>query len=497
MSATRRRFGLVLAAGVLAATPARPQSARHPRVTEAIFLIETWLDAQRAYQRIPGLSAAVVRDQELVWSGGFGLADLERKAAATPTTLYSICSISKLFTSLGVLQLRDAGKLRLDDPVGKHLPWFNIKRQFQGAPEITIEGLLTHASGLPREADYPYWTGPFTFPTREHVMERLSKQETLYPAESDFQYSNLGLTLAGEVVAAASGQPYEAYVRSHILDPLGLSDTHPQMPESERGRRLATGYGPWKREGERRPLPFFQARGIGPAAGYASTARDLASFASWQFKLLGPGRAEGTGGLGGNGGTGGVEVLSANTLREMQRVHFVDTDFETTWGLGFAVWRSEGKTFVGHGGSCPGYRTELLLKPDEKIATVVMANAIDANAGGLAQRVYEIVSPALKAAHDTTPPKLADPALARYVGTYDAEWGGERQVLIWEGQLAVLDLPSDNPIRALTKLRQAGEHSFRRVGPDDSLGEAWTFEMGPDGRPARLWVHGNSSARIR
>ena len=75
MSATRRPFGLVLAAGVLAATPARPQSARHPRVTEAIFLIETWLDAQRAYQRIPGLSAAVVRDQELVWSGGFGLAD--------------------------------------------------------------------------------------------------------------------------------------------------------------------------------------------------------------------------------------------------------------------------------------------------------------------------------------------------------------------------------------------------------------------------------------
>src|SRR6185295_19189268 len=124
----------------------------NPRVQSALQVARTWLDAEQAYHRIPGLSAAIVADQELVWSGGFGYADLARRDPATPETIYSICSISKLFTSLAVLQLRDQGKLRLDDPVGKHLGWFNIKRTYPEGPEITIEGLLTHASGLPRES---------------------------------------------------------------------------------------------------------------------------------------------------------------------------------------------------------------------------------------------------------------------------------------------------------------------------------------------------------
>ena len=82
------------------------------RVKQTINLLQIWLDAQRAYQQIPGISAAVVYDQQVVWSAGFGYADLARKAPATPNTIYSICSISKLFTSIGVMQLRDQGKLQ-------------------------------------------------------------------------------------------------------------------------------------------------------------------------------------------------------------------------------------------------------------------------------------------------------------------------------------------------------------------------------------------------
>ena len=122
-------------------------------------VMQTWLEAQRAYEHIPAVSAALVKDQQVIWSGGYGYADVERKVPATASTIYSICSISKLFTSVAVMQLRDAGKLRLDDPVAKHLSWFNIKRTFPEREEITIEGLMTHASGLPRESDYPYWTG--------------------------------------------------------------------------------------------------------------------------------------------------------------------------------------------------------------------------------------------------------------------------------------------------------------------------------------------------
>jgi CubicO group peptidase (beta-lactamase class C family) len=186
---------------------ATEQPQQNPRIAQALEVAKVYLDATRAYQQIPGLSVAIVKDQDVIWSGGFGVSDLEKKTPATASTIYSICSISKLFTSVAVMQLRDEGKLRLDDPVAKHLSWFALKRSKPEAGDITIEGLLTHASGLPRESNQPYWTGPdFPFPTHDQIVAGLSQQEALYPAETYFQYSNLGITLAGEIVSAASGK---------------------------------------------------------------------------------------------------------------------------------------------------------------------------------------------------------------------------------------------------------------------------------------------------
>ena len=459
---------------------------QHPRVKQALNLAQVWLDAQRAYQQIPGVSAAVVYDQQLLWSAGFGYADVSRKTPATPSTIYSICSISKLFTSIGVMQLRDEGKLRIDDPVARYIPWFKIKRSDPLGPEITIEGLLTHSSGLPRESDFPYWTGPeFAFPTREQVKERLASQETLYPAETYFQYSNLGLTLAGELIASVSGEPYEAYVGKRILQPLGLKSTTSEIPEKERGGRLATGYSALRRDGTRVPVPFFRARGIAPAAGYASSAEDLARFASWQFRVLER--------------KGGEEVLRSNTLREMQRVHWVDPDLETMWGLGFSVSRSEGKVFVGHGGSCPGFRTQLLLKPDEKLATIFMANAQGVNTGEFVQQMYNIVAPAIKAAGKPATNEAGQPQanLARYTGTYESGFGGEFAIVEWEDGLATLSLPTMDPVRGLIKLKKVSEHTFRRIRKDEALGETLVFELGREGRAVRVIWNSNQYRRVR
>ena len=195
--------------------------------------------------------------------------------------------ISKLFTSIAILQLRDQGLLRLDDPVSKHLSWFNIEQSYSDSPPITIRALLTHSSGLPRESDYPYWNAPqFNFPNREKVLEQLGHQKTLYPADRYFQYSNLGLTLAGEIVAAVSGQDYTTSVENNIIRPLGLTDTRPEMPENLYGTKLATGYSAMTRNGLRNKLPFFNANAITPAAGFSSTADDLGLFAIWQLSLL-------------------------------------------------------------------------------------------------------------------------------------------------------------------------------------------------------------------
>ena len=478
--------------------------ASHPRVVEALALLEVWADAERAYRDIPAVSMALVDGDSVFWSRGFGLAHRESGAAAAPDTLYSICSISKLFTGIGVLQLRDEGRLSLDEPIGSYLPWFDVRQAHAESPPITLRGILTHSSGLPRESAHPYWTGPeFPFPTREAMIEELSEQETLYPAERYFQYSNLGITLAGEVVAALTGEPYPEYVRRAILDPLGLRDTTPFLPEQERGKRLATGYGRRRREGEREPLPFFQPDAIAPAAGFTSTALDLGRFAAWQLRL----REQ-----------GGRDVLAASTLREMQRVHWMDPDWKTTWGLGFSVWRHGEVTMVGHGGSCPGYRTELAIVPADRFAVAFLSNAIDAETAIFTRAAYDLVAPALKTARadwdraagarataageqleGAVPARAAESAAAKkgaasfdtslYTGVYASAWG-EAAIVAWEGGLAMVPLPTDAPLRRLEKMRHVEGHTFRRVRDDGELGETLTFEL-DNGRVARARRHGN------
>ena len=489
----RRVAGILLASlftvssrGALAEPPEPKSIANDPRVLRAVELAKTWLEAQRAYDRIPGVSAEIVHDQEVVWSGAFGMADVEAKLPATVDTIYSICSISKLFTSVAVMQQRDAGKIHLEDPVGKHLSWFRLKKT-EGEGDITIEGLLTHASGLPRESDFPYWSAPdFTFPTHEEVVSRISAQEALYSPESHFQYSNLGITLAGEVVSSVSGSPYEEYVRTRILEPLRLANTTPQMPEEERGKRLATGYTALDRDGQRRPLPFFRAQGIGAAAGFASTATDLGKFASWQFRLL---------------EKGGTEVLKATSLREMYRIHWAEPDFETLWGLGFAIWKDDdgSKMFVGHGGSCPGYRTQLLLMPGERVGIVFLANAGGVNTGRFAQRLYDIVAPAIKEAiKEPEEGKATDSTLRKYVGTYDVQpWGGEVAIVPWDEGLTMVEFPTMDPLKEMDRFKKVGEHRFRRIRKDDSLGEEIVFEIGADGRATQFTQHSNRYRRVR
>ena len=481
----KRQIACLIVVLLLVPLGVRAQSlAEDPRVESVLDLLEIWMEAQVAYEDLPGVSMGIVVDQDLIWSQGFGYADIESGKPATPETIYSICSISKLFTSISVMQLRDQGKLDLDDSVGEILPWFDIENTFPEGPAISVRRILTHSAGLPREAGYPYWTGPeYAFPTHEQVVERLSDQETLYPSAEYFQYSNLGLTLAGEIVAEASGQPYDEYVRQHILDPLGLESTNPEIPDSERGARLATGYTSKLRDGSRKVVPDYLVRGIAPAAGFTSTVKDLARFAAWQFRLL----AE-----------GGDEVLSANTLKEMQRVHWIDPDWETTRGLGFSVSRRDDKTFVGHGGSCPGYRTQLLMSPKDRIAVIFMTNGQGTSTGTYTNGTFNAIAPAIAATLKSPGEgKALDPALEKFVGRYERPLGGESYVLPWKGGLAVLSLPTSNPTASLTRLKHMGDNIFRRIRDDEELGEEVVFELDADGEVVRMWRHSNPTYRVR
>jgi len=440
-----------------------------PNLDHQLRLVERWLAAQRAYDRVPGLSAAVVQGQELIWSGASGQADLASARPARADTIYGICSISKLFTGIAVMQLRDAGKLDLHAPLESVLPWFGLRQRHDGSPPITLAAVLTHSAGLPREADAHYWMGPdFRFPSSEEIRKRLGGQETLYPADRYYQYSNLGLTLAGDVVAEVSGLPYAEYVRSRILQPLGLDDTDTGFPDGEKAARVATGYGYWGRDAGREPMPRYDTRGIAPAAGFSSTAVDLARFAAWQLAVL-------------DGGDD--SVLAANTLREMQRVQWLDADWQVARGLAFGVYKVGERILVGHSGDCPGFNTRLYLDLASRRAVVVMANANKVNVDGYAAEVFDLLdAPGAPSSPDQVLPNRDD-----YLGSYDGRpWFGEELVFAWKDGLAMLNLPAADPSAGIVQLIHLEDDHFATRRDDGTRGHDVRFRRDAGGRVSHL-----------
>jgi CubicO group peptidase (beta-lactamase class C family) len=444
-------------------------------VRAAIDLLSAWIESQVAYAGQPGLSIGIVHDQDVVWAAGFGRASLEQDRPATPETLYRIASITKLFTSTAILQLRDAGRLRLDDPIVEHLPWFAIDQPHADAPVMTIRHLLTHTAGLPREAAFPYWTDG-DFPTMERIRERLPRQRAALPTETKWKYSNLAMALAGEIVAAVSGRPYADYVGQHVLEPLGMKRTLVSTPPPDHPE-LATGYLRRLPGGGRTPAPHSDGRGITAAANMTTCVTDLARFAMLQFR---------------RGAAGGAQVLKSSTVREMQRPHWLEPDWTAGWGLGFRIVRQGGKTYVGHGGSLRGYRTQVQLCPAERIGVIVLTNADDGDPLKYVDKAFDWVAPAiLKAATPPTP--SAPPAgWQRYAGKYRNTWG-DVQVLLVDNRLAMLDPSLADPMPAVVWLHPAGEHTFRMETRNGfgSHAEEVVFELAADGGVRRVKVGEN------
>lgn len=467
--------------GVAGATAA--EQARQSRALgEALSLIDLWIEQTRQYERIPALSVAVVRGDQTVWARGYGHIDRARRIPASADTIYSICSISKLFTAVAFMQLWEQGKVRLDEPVTTYLPWARLAPDARESLPVTMEALLTHSAGLPREAVHPYWTGPdFPFPTDEELREGISGQSPLYPVGRTFQYSNLGMTLVGDTVAVVSGVPYGEYVTDHILQPLGLANTRPFIPGDLYGRQMAVGWGSLDPDGTRPAVRRFDARGINPAAGFSSSVNDLARFARWQFRLLRSGEAE---------------VLRASTLREMHRVHYLSPDRRTSWGLGFSSYQLDGREIVGHGGSCPGYRSTLMLDPASETAIAIALNAME-DPARLARKLTTILAQRLNA-QDFAPPPGAAVKLLDYAGIYDAQpWNREFAILPWAGGLASAEIAngdrSDDPAR----LKPIGADRFLVVTDRGEERDVVTFLRDDKGRVTGLERFGNFTRLVR
>ena len=478
----KRVVSLVAVVVCLWSAPAVCQDlADHPEVASQIRLMDAWIQAQMKDIDLPGLVIGVVHDQEVVWSKAYGYADIERHTAMRSDSIFRIASHSKLFTSIAILQLRDAGKLRLDDPITVHLPWFDIQNPYPEAEPVRIWNLLTHSAGLPRESDHPAWT-EFEFPTGDDLRATVSQQQAAYPSATVWKYSNLGLSLAGAIVETGSGRDYEEYIETEIMTPLGMNSSSVGVPSEGHRARLVTGYGRRWPDKPRGVMPFIDARAFDPATGLSSSVEDMLTFLAWQMRLRAGYR---------------TEVLHANTLREMQRVHWLREDWRGGNGWGFAISHREERDLIGHGGSYPGYRTNTQLSPTENVGVVVFTNGGDGNPARYVNKVFEWIAPAITRA--TVKPMLlaaADPSWTQYVGTYRSR-GGEREVMVFDEELVVISPLSDDPMTGKSVLRPLGEHTFRIEGTGGGPhGELARFELDADGNVRRLYMGVNYSERV-
>ena len=225
--------------------------AEQADLATAIQLLDKWIQHTRHKAHLPGLAIGLVHRGELLWGKGYGLANVEQGTPVTLDTRFRIASITKTFTATAIMQLRDAGKLSLDDPAADYLDWFDLR--YEDAPPITIRNLLTHTSGLPRDAHRPMWTDRRGVPLDEFV-ETTRKRQPTRPPYDKFAYSNLGYSVLGSVIEAVTGDSWANYVQQHILDPLGMDDTHP-IPSAD-DSQLAVGYRMLGEEYERLPDKF-------------------------------------------------------------------------------------------------------------------------------------------------------------------------------------------------------------------------------------------------
>ena len=462
--------------GVAVAPTAAQDPVADPEVQAQIGLFSAWLEGQIEYRGLPGIVVGVVSDQELVWAEGFGHADLDGDRRMDVDTRFRMASHSKLFTATAIMQLREQRKVGLDDPVTDYLPWFTFQLAAPDDPPLTIEHLLTHSSGLPREAG-SHWSD-LDFPTAAEVRDLMSDRQAAFSPEVRWKYSNLAYTIAGMVVEQVSGLSWAAYLQQNIFDPLGMSSSSVDTEDA----KMATGYGIRMPDGSRAVMPFVDARGMAAATGLTSTVEDMARFVSAQFRT---------------GARGDDRLLSTASLREMHRVRMLENTWTSGQGIGFGVRRVDGKIFIGHGGGYPGYTTNTSIQLDSKVGVIVLTNTNDSNPGQIARQLMSTVGEAVATATASEPQAATwDPTWERFAGRYRSR-NGERQVLVMHDQLVVMN-PWSTSIEEPTELEAMEDGLFRMVAPTGggAVGEVVRF-IEENGEVVRMITGDSYADRVR
>lgn len=424
-------------------------------VADVANYIHSWLGFQQRYGRIPGIQAAVWHDDELVFSGAYGHADLATRVPLTTQHLFRVASHSKMFTAAAVLQLVERGDLRLDDTVGQWLP-------FLGAvplSAVTVRELLTHGGGVIRDGkEGDFWQLAHPFPDEQQLRATLLDQADVLPANDRFKYSNIGYSILGLIIAEASGQPYGDYVREHIVEKLALPNTGPEY-DPDRASEYVTGYTALSYADRRLPIDHIGTGAMASATGFYSTAEELVTYGAAQFPS-------------------DTRILSDTSKRQMQRVDWQVDCGAADYGMGYEIVQVGARRLFGHGGGFPGQTSRTLIDPDRRLAVSVLTSAIDGPALRLATSLVRLVDLAAGTRPD---PVAAQIDRTRLIGRFAHIW---RVVDVTElgGRLYLLDPAAPDPAEAPADLSAMDAQTLRIEGGNqyDALGETirYTFVDG-------------------
>jgi CubicO group peptidase (beta-lactamase class C family) len=358
---------------------ADPERGR--KLAAAFPEIERQFTAWVERRRMPGAVMGVIVDGELAWVKAAGVQDTQTRAPVTPDSLFRIASMTKSFTAMAVLKLRDEGKLSLDDPVSRYVPALaGLPYPTKDSPAITVRHLLTHSEGFPE--DNPW--GDRQLAQTDETMRAWMRAGIPFSNAPGvaFEYSNYGFAILGQVVARASGRPYAQYVREEILRPLGMSASTFEVGEIPRGR-VAAGYrlegNEWKAEAL---LPHGS---FGPMGGLWTSARDLARYVAFLMSAFPP-RDDPE--------RGPVSRASAREMQQAWRAegtsvfrNAVDEPLQLSsysYGFGLGVTQDCRHDYiVGHSGGLPGYGSLMRWLPEYGVGLIAMGNVTYAGWGGM------------------------------------------------------------------------------------------------------------------
>jgi CubicO group peptidase (beta-lactamase class C family) len=381
---------------------------------------------------MPGAAMGVVIDGELAWSKTFGVLDTSTKTPVTTDSAFRIASMTKSFTALAILRLRDAGKLSLDDPVSKYVSELaGLPSATTDSPVLTIRHLLTHSEGFPE--DNPWGDRQLAQP--QSTMSAWMKQGIPFSTVpgTDYEYSNYGFAILGQIVERVSKQRYDEYVSSNILAPLELRDTTFHVEKISRDRR-AHGYRwedeQWKEE------PVLPHGTFGAMGGLWTSLHDLARYVAYHMSAWPP-RAEPESG-----------PVTRASMREQQQAWrwqrarairpTLDAPLEmSVAAYGYGLRISQTCRFghvVSHGGGLPGFGSLMLWLPEYGVGLVAMGNVTYASWGGLFNDALTTL-----AKTGALQPRVVQPSAA----LLRAKAATSRLVTHWDAQAASL-IVADN-----------------------------------------------------